>query len=100
VIERELFLGFIKINILHYAAKKSVYGTEIAEKLSRHGYAVSPGTLYPTLHHLEECGYLKSKTEVVSGKMRKYYLTTDKGMRILEKSRQKIKELFTEVMGG
>jgi len=32
-------------------------GAEITEELVRHGYRLSQGTLYPTLHMLEELGY-------------------------------------------
>ncbi|MEE8392587.1 MAG: helix-turn-helix transcriptional regulator, partial [Anaerolineae bacterium] len=49
---RELFLGFIKIHILHHAGQEPVYGLWLIEELAHHGYTVSPGTLYPTLHSL------------------------------------------------
>jgi hypothetical protein len=29
------------------------------EELGRHGYRISPGTLYPLLHNLEKKGYLR-----------------------------------------
>lgn len=49
---REFFLGFIKIHILYHASKDRICGVEIIRELERHGYAVSPGTIYPTLHSL------------------------------------------------
>ena len=60
---RHFFSGFIRLHILYHAAKESVYGAEITEELIRHGYRLSQGTLYPTLHLLEELGYLRSRTE-------------------------------------
>ena len=33
------------------------------DELARHGYKLSPGTLYPLLHSLEPKGYLRSTTE-------------------------------------
>ncbi len=98
MLDREFFLGFIKIHILYHAAKEPIFGVEIAQELARHGYSISPGTLYPTLHRLEREGYLKSQTRVVSGKMRKYYQITGQGMRVLEQARRKIRELVTEVV--
>ena len=71
---------------------------EIAEELARHGYRLSPGTLYPTLHRLEKEGYLKSSSKVVEGKVRKYYQATAVGKQVLEQSKGKIKELVTEVI--
>ena len=98
MLAREFFLGFIKIHILYHASKEPIFGVEIAEELGRHGYGLSPGTLYPTLHRLEKDGYLKSSSKVVKGKVRKYYEATAEGRRVLEESKRKIRELVTEVV--
>lgn len=95
---RDFFLGFIKIHILHHANKEPIYGTGIMEELERHGYHVSPGLIYPTLQALEKQGLLKSHREVIHGKVRKYYRITKKGLKLLEKSREKITELVNEVL--
>lgn len=95
---REFFLGFIKIHILHHANRAKICGVEIMEELKRHGYEISPGTLYPTLHALEEKGYLKSQAMVEKGKMRKYYSITPRGAKTLEDSKDKVKELVEEIM--
>ena len=44
MLDREFFLGFIKIHILYHASKEPIFGVEIAEELARHGYSISPGT--------------------------------------------------------
>ena len=98
MLEREFFLGFIKIHILYHAAKESIFGVEIAKELARHGYSLSPGTLYPVLHRLENEGYLRSSSRVVNGRMRRYYQATAQGRLVLEQSKRKIKELITEVI--
>ncbi|MFH1487078.1 MAG: PadR family transcriptional regulator [Chloroflexota bacterium] len=98
MLDREFFLGFIKIHILYHASKEPFFGVEIAGELARHGYAISPGTLYPTLHRLEREGYLESSARVVGGKMRRYYQATEKGKRVLEQSRRRIEELVGEVL--
>lgn len=95
---RQFFLGFIKTHILHHAAKEPVYGLWLIEELARHGYKVSPGTLYPILHSLEEEGLLESYNQTVKGKIRKYYKTTPKGKKALKQVKQKIKELVDEVI--
>jgi PadR family transcriptional regulator, regulatory protein PadR len=94
---RDIFLGFIKIHILHHAAKEPVYGLWLIEELSDHGYKVSPGTLYPTLHKLEQGQLLKSHTENHGGKLRKYYKTTLKGNRMLAEAKEKIDILVREI---
>ena len=98
MLDREFFLGFIKIHILYHASKEPIFGVEIAEELARHGYSISPGTLYPTLHRLEKEGYLESISKVINGRMRKYYQATAEGELVLEQSKKKIRELVTEVV--
>lgn len=98
MLDRKFFLGFIKIHILYHAAKGPIFGMEIAQELARHGYGISPGTLYPALHRLEKEDFLKSQLKVVAGKRRKYYRTTPQGRKVLEQARSKIRELVNEVI--
>jgi DNA-binding PadR family transcriptional regulator len=95
---RNIFLGFIRIHILHHASEEEIFGVEMMDELRRHGYSISSGTLYPILHSLEEDGYLTRRDEVVSGKVRKYYRITEKGINALEDAKKKIQELTEEVM--
>jgi PadR family transcriptional regulator PadR len=95
---RSLFLGFIKLHILYHAGQGPVYGLWLIQELARHGYKLSPGTLYPTLHSLEEQGYLASEKQVVAGKVRRYYRLTPQGAAALVEARQKVAELAGEIM--
>jgi DNA-binding PadR family transcriptional regulator len=95
---RHFFHGFIRLHILYHAAKEETYGAEIIEELVRHGYRLSQGTLYPTLHLLEELGYLRSQTRVVHGRQRKYYRATASGRKVLKEARRKLQELVGEVI--
>jgi PadR family transcriptional regulator, regulatory protein PadR len=95
---REFFLGFIKIHILHHAGEEPVYGLALIGELRRHGYELSPGTLYPVLHQLMKAGYLGRLDRVVNGKVRKYYVLTRRGGRALSDARKKIGELVSEVL--
>ncbi|MEX2598747.1 MAG: PadR family transcriptional regulator [Dehalococcoidia bacterium] len=95
---RDFFLGFIRIHILHHAAEEHVYGKALMEELARHGYELSPGTLYPLLHGLEKAGYLTRADEVVNGKVRKYYSITASGTQVLTEAKVKIRELVGEVL--
>ncbi len=97
---RDFFLGFVKIHILHHAAQEPIYGLAMIDELRRHGYEVSPGTIYPVLHTLEAGGYLSREERVIGGKVRKYYAITDAGRAALAEARDKIAELTHEVMEG
>ncbi len=95
----EFFKGFIKIHILHHAAEGPIYGLQIVQELAHHGYtSLSPGTLYPTLHSLEEAGLLISERQVVAGRWRKYYRITPAGRKTLTQIRAKLAELAEEVL--
>jgi PadR family transcriptional regulator, regulatory protein PadR len=68
------------------------------EELGRQGYRISPGTLYPILHSLEQKGYLRSRERRDGKSLRKIYCATSKGRKALEASKDKIRELFHEVV--
>lgn len=95
---KHFFGGFVRLHILHHAVIETIYGVEMMEELARHGYKLSPGTLYPILHDLAESGYLTSEDEVVDGKRRKNYRATAKGEKLLREARDKLRELFREVV--
>jgi len=94
---RDFFLGFIKIHILYHAARGPVYGLDLIRELARHGYSLSPGTLYPVLHSLERSGYLNVDRQVVNGKVRKYYTATERGKTALSEAYAKARELMDEI---
>ena len=94
---RNLFLGFIRLHILHHASRESVFGFSLINELERHGYHTSPGTIYPILHQMESNGFLFSEKTVINGKMRKYYRVTEEGKQALSLSYEKIKELSDEL---
>ena len=95
---RDFFLGSIKIHILHHAGQQPIYGLWLMEELARHGYTISPGTLYPTLHSMERAGYLTSERRVVEGRQRKYYTLTPGGEAALAEARERLAELVAEVL--
>lgn len=97
---RELFLGFIRVHILHHASLSPVYGLELMEELESHGYHISPGTMYPILKKMEQSGLLVSEKVIVEGKIRKYYKITEEGHNVLLEARKKIRELAREVFEG
>jgi len=94
---RDLFLAFIKMHILYHAGREPIYGLWLIEELARHGYRLSPGTLYPILHGLEREGHLKSEKQVAGGKVRKCYSATRQGKAALAEARTKARELLDEI---
>ena len=95
---RDILSGFVKIHILHHASQQPIYGLWMMEELAHHGYTISPGTLYPTLHSLERAGYLTSEKHVVGGRQRRYYTLTPAGEAALAEARAGLAELVAEVL--
>jgi DNA-binding PadR family transcriptional regulator len=95
---RDLLSGFIRLHILHHAAEGELYGQWMIEELARHGYRLSPGTLYPLLHGLEKKGYLVSRMEREGRTARKYYRATPLGRKVIKLATVKAKELFGEIV--
>jgi len=90
----------IRLHVLHHAVHEPIFGLGMVEELARHGYRISPGTLYPLLHGLEKKGYLRS-TERRSGKsLRKVYRATPLGKRALAAAKGKVRELFRGLIEG
>jgi PadR family transcriptional regulator len=95
---RGLFLGFIRVHILFHAAEGPIYGVSLMDELARHGYHIGPGTLYPILHNLEGRGFLRRETQLVDGKVRKYYRIPPAGRRFLSRAQAQLAELVEEVL--
>jgi PadR family transcriptional regulator, regulatory protein PadR len=95
--DRDLYGGLIRLHVLHHAREKPIYGHWMIEELSRHGYRIGPGTMYPLLHGLARKGYLQSKRMRAESRFRKVYRITPSGRRALLTARRRVKELFGEM---
>jgi PadR family transcriptional regulator len=95
--DQDLYSGLIRLHILHHAAEEPIFGLGIIEELGRHGYRLSPGTIYPILHGLERKGYLRCTEERLGKTVRRVYRATAKGKRALAAAKQKVQELFGEL---
>jgi DNA-binding PadR family transcriptional regulator len=98
--DRDLYSGLIRLHVLHHAVREPIFGLGMAEELARHGYRISPGTLYPLLHGLEKKGYLRSATQRNGKSLRKVYRATPAGRKALDAAKEKVGELLRELMEG
>jgi DNA-binding PadR family transcriptional regulator len=95
---RDFNRGAVQLHVMHHAQDAEVHGLGLIEELRRHGHRLSPGTLYPMLHRLEEGGMLASREAVVSGKRRRLYRTTSAGRRAFRQCQRALRELADEVL--
>ena len=95
--QQYLYSGLIRLHILHHACEEPIFGLGMIEELARHGYRLSPGTLYPIMHGLEAKGLLRSRRVQAGGKIRRVYTATAPGKKALEAARERVHELFGEM---
>jgi DNA-binding PadR family transcriptional regulator len=98
---REIQFALWKIHILHHAKERPIYGLWLLEELRRHGFQVSPGTLYPLLSRMYKRGWLRTvqrRSIMASAKARREYVLTRKGAVALAQLRRQVDELHGEVV--
>ena len=69
------------------------YGYDLVRLLSRAGFEVEEGTLYPILRRLEQAGVLSSSWSTEGARPRKYYTLSGDGRRY----RQELVEAWERV---
>ncbi|MBD3896852.1 helix-turn-helix transcriptional regulator [Halomonas sp. ML-15] len=92
----DLLSGLVRLHVLHHAAEHDIYGQWMIDELARHGYRLSPGTLYPMLHAMERKGYLRSRQEQQGSTRRKLYRATPLGLEGLAVAKRQLKEFTAE----
>lgn len=97
VTDQYLYSGLVRLHILYHACHEPVFGLAMIEELARHGYRLSPGTLYPLMHGLEEKGFLRSRSLQMNGRIRRVYSATAAGRKALASGKERVRELFGEL---
>jgi PadR family transcriptional regulator PadR len=93
-----LLSGFVRLHILYHASKEPVVGFWIIEELGRHGYSLSPGTIYPMLRAMEHRGLLRSVAKREGRRAWREYRATAAGRHALNAAKSKLRELFHELI--
>lgn len=96
--DRDLYSGLIRMHVLHHAAREPIFGLGMMDELGRHGYRISPGSLYPLLHGLEKKGYLRPHVRRSGRSLRRVYRATPLGKKALAAAKNKVRELFRELI--
>ena len=100
---RQILFAFWKTHILYHASERPIYGQWIITELRRHGYEISPGTVYPLLERLEQCGWLQRRrqseaSDGIGARRRKQYELGQQGLAALERLREGVTQLYEEVV--
>lgn len=92
----DLLSGVVRLHILLHVAQHPVYGQWMIDELARHGYRLSPGTLYPMLSKMKPDGYLSSTSTRHGRTSVKFYAITHLGLERLAVARILLNELKAE----
>ena len=89
--DKGLIAGSSTLLVLTLLESGDMYGYQMIEELSRRSndtFQMKEGTLYPILHALEKEKCLKSyEQEAPTGRVRKYYRITRRGLELLTEKR-------------
>jgi len=95
----ELMKGSAESLLLCLIGQQPMYGYHIIKELKRRSqgyFNFKEGTLYPALHRLEKAGLIVGKWQMLpSGRQRRYYYITDKGLRLLVVKRSQWQDFLT-----
>ncbi len=95
--EKNGLAGSTSLLVLSLLRDGDKYGYEMIAQLALRSegvFELKEGTLYPVLHQLEREGSLSSySAQAPSGRTRKYYHLTPKGLKVLEAQEQEFKRV-------
>lgn len=98
--DREIRLGIWKMHVLHHADRGPVWGAWLLAELAEHGYALSPGTLYPALIRMERNGWLRRTGTAPHARARQTFRITPAGRALLAELKRDVAELHAELVLG
>lgn len=101
--DKNLLSGSTTLLVLSLLAAGDKYGYEMIAELearSDHTFTLKEGTLYPILHALEKEGAVQAYEKAApTGRTRKYYHITRKGLRLLDEKKEEWVE-FTQTVNA
>jgi PadR family transcriptional regulator PadR len=97
-LDTQMRKGFLVYCVLLICSRRSVYSSDIIEKLHRASLVVVEGTIYPLLSRLQKDGLLLHDwKESPQGPPRKYYRVSKNGQQILEELKKTNLQLQTTI---
>lgn len=99
-VDKGYMSGSSRLLVLKLLNEKSFYGYELIKTLKERSndvFDMKEGTLYPILHKLENDELITSSNQEVSGRVRKVYTITEKGIKVLTKEQEEWREFSLAV---
>ena len=100
--DKELIKGGTTMLILNLLSTGDMYGYQMVRELEKRSdniFTLKEGTMYPILHSLESRGMVEAYWEdSTSGRKRKYYHITSKGVDTLKMCNEKIDKVEKKIL--
>jgi DNA-binding PadR family transcriptional regulator len=90
--------GSTEILVLSLLAERPMYGYEISQELEQRSggyFEMKEGLLYPSLHRMQQNGWLSTEWLEIDGRRRKYYTLTQAGWEWLARQAAEWKTFLT-----
>ena len=94
--DTQLKKGLLEVCVLSVLRKEESYGYKIISDIAPY-IEISESTLYPILKRLESTGAVTTRSKEYNGRLRKYYMITDKGKQQLEELDSTWQELVRSI---
>jgi len=95
--ERELLKGVAPVVVLEILCRGEMYGYELSDAIEKRSgdiLTLGRGTLYPLLYNLEAKGFVVAESRKSdSGRKRRYYSITSKGLEQLAAKKEQWQQL-------
>ena len=88
----QLKKGMLDVCVLAVLRREESYGYKIISDVAPY-IEISESTLYPILKRLESSGAVKTRTKEHNGRLRRYYMITEKGLKKIDEFIEDIEEL-------
>ena len=91
--DAQLKRGFLDVCVLSALKNGDSYGYKIISDIAPY-VEISESTLYPILKRLESGKFVKTRVESFNGRLRKYYMITEKGHQKIAEFLEDMDEFF------
>jgi len=101
-LDAQMKKGLLDVCVLNILKREDTYGYKITQEVTRF-LETSESALYPVLRRHESQGWLETYTAEHSGRLRKYYKITAKGIIRLSEFIDELKEMkaiINYIIGG
>ena len=89
--EKKKKKGLLEVCVLSVLRKEESYGYKIISDIAPY-IEISESTLYPILKRLESTGAVTTRSKEYNGRLRKYYMITERGIEKICEFIEDIKE--------